>query len=177
METSSLATQRRYRNVLSRLPHLSSKAKWRLAIAAVLLIGIILGLRPIVDHVVSTIYKNVAEPLDKELPVTVTSFPSGLDIVSTIGGKGEGLNCSMPWGIDFVFASKAGAPATTIPVRQRFRQACVFHDLCYRHGLATYGYTQNDCDRILQNQAFRLCQYVVNKKDASDRCQRDSKKI
>ena len=39
-------------------------------------------------------------------------------------------------------------------VLQRFRQACVFHDLCYRHGLATYGYNQNDCDRVLQNAGF-----------------------
>ena len=52
-------------------------------------------------------------------------------------------------------------------VLQRFRQACVFHDLCYRHGLATYGYNQNDCDRILQNAAFRLCIYIRNGSEAS----------
>src|SRR5215216_3605060 len=176
MGTDSVTTQRRFGNVLSRLPRLSSKAKRRLLIAAVLLIGIVVGLRPMVDHLVSTIYKNVAEPLDKELPVTVTSFLSGSDIVSTIGGKGEGLNCSMPWGIDFIFASKAGAPGTTIPVRQRFRQACVFHDLCYRHGLATYGYTQNDCDELLQEQALRICVSVSPQKTLNE-CQLDAKKV
>ena len=29
---------------------------------------------------------------------------------------------------------------------ETFRPACVRHDYCYRHGHATYGYTQGDCD-------------------------------
>ena len=60
---------------------------------------------------------------------------------------------------------------------QRFRQACVFHDLCYRHGLATYGYTQNDCDQVLQNEAFRLCLHPNGQSRSAERCQTDSKMI
>jgi len=47
------------------------------------------------------------------------------------------------------------------------------------NGLATYGYSQNDCDQILQNEAFRLCLYFSNgsKADGGERCQTDSKMI
>jgi len=125
---------------------------------------------------IDAIYKNVDDLNDGEMPSTIASYPSGPEVVGIIGGSGEGLNCSLPWGLDVFFDGHAD-PKTGIRhlVRQRFRQACVFHDLCYRHGLATYGYSQNDCDRILQNQAFRLCQYIRNK--SSKRCQSDSKMI
>jgi hypothetical protein len=145
----------------------------------------IFGHRSMID----AIYKNVEDIMDGEMPPTVVSFQSGPEIVSTIGGSGEGLNCSLPPGLDIFFDSSMDASGKRHLVRQRFRQACVFHDLCYRHGLATYGYNQNDCDRVLQNQAFRLCLYVRNdgpQKDVSDaernarnaeRCQTDSKMI
>lgn len=146
-----------------------------IVLALMLLVTIVLTL--IVDHV----YKNVAEPLDKELPVTVTSFPSSSRVPSIVGGKGEGLNCSLPPLIGFVFASN---PAkwynprvfSSAPIEQRFRQACVFHDLCYRHGLATYGYTQNDCDEILQEQAFRIC-IATNPPRTILSCQSDAKRV
>ncbi len=110
------------------------------------------------------------------MPVTVTSYPSSSSIVSIIGGRGEGLNCSLPWGVDFLFDPITGPLSEQYPVRQRFRQACVFHDLCYRHGLATYGYSQNDCDQMLQEQAFRLCFYAGRKVDF-ERCQLEGKKV
>jgi hypothetical protein len=134
-----------------------------------------LGLRPVADFWVSTIFKNAPEPLDEELPVTVTAFRPAANVVSTIGGKGEGLNCSMPWGIDMAFAKRSGRE-TTIPVRQRFRQACVFHDLCYRHGLATYGYSQNDCDELLQEHALRIC-ISISPGSTLNECQIDAKKV
>jgi hypothetical protein len=129
------------------------------------------------NHIVDDIYKNVDDLNDGEMPTTVTSYPSGPEVVGIIGGSGEGLNCSLPWGLDVFFDGSPDSSGNRHLVRQRFRQACVFHDLCYRHGLATYGYSQNDCDRVLQNQAFRLCQYIGNRKNSSDRCQSDSKKI
>ena len=82
---------------------------------------------------------------------TVTSFQSGPEVVSTIGGSGEGLNCSLPTLVNMFFDGSKDENDKRHLVLQRFRQACVFHDLCYRHGLATYGYNQNDCDRVLQN--------------------------
>ena len=152
---------------------------------ALALVVAIFGHRAAIDAV----YKNVEDILDGEMPPTVVSFQSGPEIVSTIGGSGEGMNCSLPPGLDIFFDSSEDAAGKRHLVRQRFRQACVFHDLCYRHGLATYGYNQNDCDRVLQNHAFRLCLYVRNdgpQKDVSDaernarnaeRCQTDSKMI
>ena len=47
-------------------------------------------------QIVNTIYKNVEDISDSEMPSTVTSFQSGPEVVSTIGGSGEGLNCSLP---------------------------------------------------------------------------------
>lgn len=148
----------------------SIRGRIALGLLIVVLLAAIFG-RSAIDLAVGTIYKNAAEPLDKELPVTVTSFSAGVSHVSAIGGMGEGLNCSLPWGFDYVFT---GRPPT-VPVRQRFRQACVFHDLCYRHGLATYGYTQSDCDELLQEQALRIC-VSVSQKNLSE-CQIDAKKI
>ena len=47
-------------------------------------------------EMVDSIYKNVEDINDGEMPPTVTSFQSGPEVVSTIGGSGEGLNCSLP---------------------------------------------------------------------------------
>jgi hypothetical protein len=130
-------------------------------------------------YLIDNIYKNVDDRDDGEMPTTVTSYPSGPEVVGILGGSGEGLNCSLPPGLDILFDGSPDAEGNRHLVRQRFRQACVAHDLCYRHGLATYGYTQNDCDRILQNQAFRLCKYIRNDNRTldSERCQQDSKMI
>jgi hypothetical protein len=131
------------------------------------------------SHIIDAIYKNVDDLNDGEMPPTVTSYPSSPEVVSIIGGSGEGLNCSLPRGLDIFFDGSPDAEGNRRLVRQRFRQACVAHDLCYRHGLATYGYSQNDCDRLLQNQAFRLCKYIRNEDKTADaeRCQQDSKMI
>jgi hypothetical protein len=130
-------------------------------------------------RIVDSIYKNVEDISDSEMPPTVTSFQSGPEVVSTIGGSGEGLNCSLPSLANYFFTRMDDKHGNRRLVLQRFRQACVFHDLCYRHGLATYGYTQNDCDQLLQNEAFRLCLYFSkdSKEGGRERCQTDSKMI
>lgn len=141
---------------------------------------------------IDLIYKNVEDTVDGEMPPTVVSFPSGPEVVSIIGGSGAGLNCSLPrWTNAFFGVGEDSTRKKRLLVLQRFRQACVFHDLCYRHGLATYGYSQNDCDRVLQNQAFRLCLYIrsdgapkesgadeaVHRAHEAANCQADSKKV
>jgi hypothetical protein len=154
------------------------KYRWWITIlgfVVLLLIAFFFGLPYLTDRIVQAIYKNAAEPLDREMPVTVTSFRAAPNIVSTIGGMGEGLNCSLPWGFDSIF-ERPWAAEQRIAVRRRFRQACVYHDLCYRHGLATYGYTQNDCDELIQEQALRICLSVTPDKNLSD-CQADAKKV
>ena len=130
-------------------------------------------------RIVDFVYKNVEDISDTEMPPTVTSFQSGPEVVSTIGGSGEGLNCSLPSLANIFFTRMDDRQGKRRLVLQRFRQACVFHDLCYRHGLATYGYTQNDCDQLLQNEAFRLCLYFSkgSKDDVREACQTDSKLI
>ena len=131
------------------------------------------------QEMVDSIYKNVEDINDGEMPPTVTSFQSGPEVVSTIGGSGEGLNCSLPAVTNYFFDHSEDKHGKRHLVLQRFRQACVFHDLCYRHGLATYGYNQNDCDRILQNAAFRLCLYIRSSDSPNEaaRCQTDSKMV
>lgn len=131
------------------------------------------------SFIADSIYRNVDDITDGEMPATITAFQSGPDVVSTIGGSGEGLNCSLPPWANIFFDGGRDSDRKRHLVLQRFRQACVFHDLCYRHGLATYGYNQNDCDRILQNAAFRLCLYIRNgsQESSAARCQTDSKMV
>ncbi len=149
----------------------------RWSIALIVLVALVLAYLP--SFITDSIYKNVEDITDGEMPATVTAFQSGPDVVSTIGGSGEGLNCSLPPWANILFDSEGNSQQKRHLVLQRFRQACVFHDLCYRHGLATYGYNQNDCDRILQNAAFRLCVYIRNGSQDSGaaRCQSDSKLV
>ena len=147
------------------------------SVAAIVAIVLIFNYLP--SFVADSLYKNVDDITDGEMPATVTSFESGPDVVSTIGGSGEGLNCSLPALTNLLFDGSSDSRGRRHLVLQRFRQACVFHDLCYRHGLATYGYNQNDCDRILQNAAFRLCTYIRNGSGtgSATRCQTDSKMV
>jgi hypothetical protein len=154
--------------------------RWKVigwSVAAIVAIFLLFDYLP--SFVADSLYKNVDDITDGEMPATVTTFESGPDVVSTIGGSGEGLNCSLPAVTNIFFDGSKDAQGKRHLVLQRFRQACVFHDLCYRHGLATYGYNQNDCDRILQNAAFRLCVYIRNGSEASSatRCQTDSKMV
>jgi len=156
-------------------------ARWVYALTAVLLPAVLLFSLVAALHkvAINSIYKNVEDISDREMPPTITSFQSGPEVVSTIGGSGEGLNCSLPSLTNMFFDRTTDKNHKRHLVLQRFRQACVFHDLCYRHGLATYGYNQNDCDRILQNAAFRLCVYIRNGEglDEAERCQTDSKMV
>jgi hypothetical protein len=156
---------------------MSKKKIFIRSLAAIAVVATVVVYLP--GFLTDSIYKNVDDINDGEMPPTVTSFQSGPEVVSTIGGSGEGLNCSLPSWANVFFDGSKDANGKRHLVLQRFRQACVFHDLCYRHGLATYGYNQNDCDRILQNAAFRLCLYIRNGAEAgsSARCQSDSKMI
>ncbi|MBN8992961.1 MAG: hypothetical protein J0H42_32400 [Rhizobiales bacterium] len=155
--------------------------RWVYALTAVIMPVLLVFSLAILLHkqAIQSIYRNVDDISDGEMPATVTSFQSGPEVVSTIGGSGEGVNCSLPPIVNVFFDGSKDEEGKRHLVLQRFRQACVFHDLCYRHGLATYGYNQNDCDRVLQNEAFRLCLYIRNSRaaDQAERCQTDSKMV
>lgn len=129
------------------------------------------GARRTADFIGQTVLGHVFEPADYELPVTIVNYPSSPSTIAAMGGRGAGLDCSIPWYAMRVFSRAA----TAAPVTLQFRQACAFHDLCYRHGLATYGYMQADCDYLLQEQAFRICRNLSSK--GIDECRGSAKKV
>lgn len=127
--------------------------------------------RPTTDWIVDRVLGHLHEPADFELPVTVVEYRSSPNMIASIGGRGQGLDCSIPAIARIAFSNVANSA----PIELQFRQACVFHDLCYRHGLATYGYMQADCDYLLQEQAFRICRALQHA--SIDACRRRAKKV
>lgn len=62
-------------------------------------------------------------------------------------GLGAKLDCSQP-----------GWTAWSLPgARRHMASACIYHDLCYRHGKATYGYTRDFCDSAFARRMFQIC--------------------
>ncbi|TAW03848.1 hypothetical protein ELI20_37215 [Rhizobium ruizarguesonis] len=103
------------------------------------------------------ILANAILPAGREMPSTAGAIPYGSSDIQILGGMGQGLSCSLPTALEWLaFPSKNDYS----PIGLRMRQACAYHDYCYRHGAATYGYTQADCDFSLQVQAFRLCAFI-----------------
>ncbi|WP_250511786.1 hypothetical protein [Caballeronia sp. GACF4] len=124
-----------------------------LLVAAALIVS---GCTWITNGIANKVYSNLQRPYETEAPATFIAYPSSPQTEAIIGGEGRGIDCSIPAIGDLAFSQAAGVS----DIRLRFRQACVNHDFCYRHGLATYGYTQNDCDLALQESAFRLCRQI-----------------
>ncbi|AUX78710.1 hypothetical protein [Sinorhizobium fredii] len=117
---------------------------------------------------------NAAMPTEKEMPPTSGQIPFSSADIQIIGGRGEGLSCSLPRLLaDLAFPQKEGRDAIGL----QMRQACATHDYCYRHGAATYGYTQADCDFLLQEHAFRLCYFIERREPGSDMEAKQSKCI
>lgn len=132
----------------------------KLAILAVLLAilaGLIFlrfGAGPAADQILA----NVKATNDREFPVTVQSVRQSAEDIQSIGGMGQGLNCSLDKWVEFlVFPRKSNEASINLQIRQ----ACAFHDMCYRHGARTYGYSQLDCDTLLQEHAFKLCKFFM----------------
>lgn len=63
-------------------------------------------------RLIDNIYKNVEDINDGEMPITVTSYPSGPEVVGIIGGSGKGLNCSLPLRVVDLFFDASRDPAT-----------------------------------------------------------------
>ncbi len=40
---------------------------------------------------------------------------------------------------------------------EKFRAACVTHDFCYRHGVATYNVTREECDSVFYDDMKEAC--------------------
>ena len=82
------------------------------------------------------------------MPVTGGQIPYSSSDVQIIGGRGKGLSCSLPSLLQTMAFPLGGERIKRAPIGIEMRQACALHDYCYRHGAATYGYTQADCDFI-----------------------------
>lgn len=140
---------------------LSESVKYHKPCVIVLLIGAAIallvmgvGCHSIIGGTAEAVYPDLAQPEETEAPITFTSYPSSSATEAILGGQAAGLNCSIPPLANRIsFERSVGGSDISL----RFRQACVIHDFCYRHGYATYGYTQADCDTQLQQSAFRLC--------------------
>lgn len=141
-------------------------------LALVTLLAVV-GCASPIGSIADTLLANEVRSDDHELPQTAYAIPASADGVQLIGGQGIGLGCSLPPGAQ-ALAFTSGA--TQAPIALRMRQACVFHDYCYRHGNATYGYTQADCDFLLQQHAFRICKYV-NRYPVVGKCETDARKL
>lgn len=115
------------------------------------------GCSGIMGSTANKIYPSLAQPEEIEAPPTFTTYPPSAATQAILGGRGQGLNCSIPPLLARLAFESARDESD---VSLRFRQACVMHDMCYRHGYATYRYTQADCDTMLQQSAFRLCRQI-----------------
>jgi len=65
-------------------------------------------------------------------------------------GGSQALGCSIPTAI-LVVSEDYEAQA------DKFHNACVTHDLCYRHGVATYGVTRKECDTEFLDNMKTAC--------------------
>lgn len=119
------------------------------------------------NFIAKKIYPDLRIPYDNEIPPTPTSYPPSSSITAVIGGKGEGISCSIPsWLQGLIFYRNDGDDEIAL----QLRQACAYHDYCYRHGWATYGYSQVDCDFKLQEYAYRLCRQISKQSKSHEQC-------
>lgn len=165
---------------------METKGFWKKIFPLILIIALILlgGCAGFGNWISKKIYPSLVVPLDLEPPVTIAPILLSTQLTALIGGQGGGINCSIPALVKPLFFNRIGNSAD---VNLKFRQACATHDLCYRHGNATYSYTQADCDFSLQENAFRICTMVYaedsKKKDiqtdvsAQDLCRDQARQV
>lgn len=152
--------------VESALPRRRSPLIVRLlaAIGALVVIGIVVIVARL-DYfgrfAADSVLANAARPAGREMPFTAGAIGYASGDIQIVGGMGQGLSCSLPPIADMLAFPVKGEVS---PIGLRMRQACAYHDYCYRHGAATYGYTQADCDFALQTQAYRLCKFIESEK-------------
>lgn len=133
----------------------------------------ITGCAALFDKIADTVLANEVRFDDREAPRTPHAIAASGDGVQLLGGQGHGLSCSLPPGAQALAFHKEERQA---PIALQMRQACAFHDYCYRHGNATYGYSQADCDFMLQQQAFRLCKFI-NANASISECETNARKV
>lgn len=78
------------------------------------------------------------------------------------GGERE-LGCSIPGGakiIDILVGFGASGMFWHSEYEDKFYDACVQHDFCYRHGYKTYGHSKEHCDAEFYNSMRESCNAV-----------------
>lgn len=139
-------------------------------IAAVVVLG---HLPEMASGAADYLLTNASAPSDREMPPTAHGFSYAATDIQVVGGQGLELGCSIPaWIERNVMPPRKGHASILL----RMRQACVFHDYCYRHGAATYNYGQADCDYMLLEQAYRTCRFINGDKNASQ-CIADAREV
>ena len=85
-------------------------------------------------------------------PITLVLLVVGCASTSTAPrcGGSQPLGCSIPAAV-LIVSEDYDRQA------DKFHQACVTHDLCYRHGAATYGMTRPDCDTEFYENMKAAC--------------------
>lgn len=144
-----------------------------IAVLAIAITTAITGCSGMFDTIADTVLANEVRFDDREAPRTAYAILASADEVQLVGGQGNGLSCSLPPGTQTLAFTRGSKQA---PIALQMRQACAFHDYCYRHGNATYGYSQADCDFMLQQQAFRLCKYI-NPNTTVSKCETNARKV
>lgn len=163
----------------------SDRLSWlRLGILAALILSmaLIASCSSFGNWLSKSIYPNLQVAYDNEPPATPTFYTPSAQLSGVLGGQAGGISCSIPWQIKPLFFQRTGNNAD---VNLQFRLACSYHDLCYRHGWATYGYSQADCDFALQENAFRLCRLIslpanssgVARQNALEACRDRARKV
>ncbi|XP_046565315.1 conodipine-P3-like [Haliotis rubra] len=79
----------------------------------------------------------------KALLPLVAVFAAVLTEVTSQSCASHSNGCSIPFNLPYFF-------------KNRFTPSCDKHDVCYACA-GHYGRTQNDCDRMLYNEANRVC--------------------
>lgn len=127
--------------------------------SALLVLGLMASCTTIAERAADAVYPDLQTYYDTEAPPTAISFPASSSITAVLGGRGQGLSCSIPSLLEWAMFDREKDEAR---ISLQFRQACAYHDYCYRHGHATYGYTRADCDYSLQQFAYRSCRVISN---------------
>lgn len=87
------------------------------------------------------------------LAPTVVDIRTSTAQSATLGGNAEHFSCSIP--PPFSWAVRGFGTNRT--VSKQYRQACIDHDYCYRHGAATYQVKHWQCDADLLSTVSYLC--------------------
>jgi hypothetical protein len=158
-----------------------NRRSWRPLLIIFVLCAAVIGfsLPSLTDRVARASFSNAPVAFDTEAaPTPWQPLWSDIETVA-LGGRGEGLDCSIPPIVHAAFSARAPYSKTPLPpIELLFRQACVTHDLCYRHGAATYGYSQSQCDMGLSEEAFRICRSIFSRSsDDLDWCRDQARKI